>query len=242
MRFDFLQAVTDAHAAQAAKMSALLQEGFRLEGERDSQKKDRVKKEQESGQDTLTVMLLSELDDIEAVELQAQIARHDQAIIEALIENEERLAAADRRVEKLLGEAHVLPDGRRVFKTEDGLRVFDEFGQEVDGGDIDPASIEDARPRWETFSADKGVRDGLIEERRDLLEYQGKLDEMQDRMANGDMSQTDLDQLHSLMADDVPASVRRHLPSDDQAALGNAPQVSPSHYSLITDQNAFEFN
>jgi hypothetical protein len=242
MRFDFLQAVTDAHAAQDAKMSALLQEGFRLEGARDDRKKDREKKEQENGQDTLTVMLLSELDDIEAVELQAQIARHDQAIIEALIENEERLAAADRRVEKLLGEAHVLPDGRRVFKTEDGLRVFDEFGQEVGADDVAPTSIDEARPRWETFHADKGVRDGLIEERRDLLEYQGKLDEMQDRMANGTMSQSDLDQLHSLMADDVPESVRRHLPPNDPAALGNAPQFSGWHQSLITDTNTFDFN
>lgn len=242
MRFDFLQAVTDGHAAQDAKMSALLQEGFRLEGARNDRKKDREKKEQESSQDTLTVMLLSELDDIEAVELEAQIARHDRAIIEALTENEERLTAADRRVEKLLGEAHVLPDGRRVFKTEDGLRVFDEFGHEVGADDVDPMSIDDVRPSWETVSGELDARDALAEERRDLLDYQHKLDEAQDKLANGDMSQTDLDQLHSLMADDVPESVRRHLPPDDPAVLSNAPQVSPSHYSLITDQNAFELN
>jgi hypothetical protein len=242
MKFDFLQAVTDAHSAQAAKMSALLQEGFRLEGERDSQKKDRDKKEHESGQDVLTVMLLSELDDIESVELQAQIARHDQAIIEALIENEERLAAADRRVEKLLGEAHILPDGRRVFKTEDGLRVFDEFGREVGADDVDPASIDDFRPSWETASSELDARDALVEERRDLLDYQHKLDEAQDKLANGDMSQSDLDQLHSLMADDVPEAVRRHLPPDDPAALTSAPQFSGAQPTLITDTNSFDFN
>lgn len=248
MRFDFFQAVTETQAAQAAKMSALIQEGFRLENERDDRKKEREKKEQENGRDGMTAALLGEVDKLDAAELETQIALHDQAIIEALTENEERLAAADRRVAKLLGEARVLPDGRRVFKTEDGLRVFDEFGQEVGADDVDPQSIEDVRPRWETYSADQKVRDGLIEERQELLEYQGKLDEMQDKLANGEMSQTDLDQLDRLMADDAPDAVRRHLPPDDPAALhdmaraNDPPQGGYSAFGLATDQNSFDFN
>lgn len=248
MRFDFFQAVTETQAAQAAKMSALIQEGFRLENERDDRKKEREKKEQENGRGGMTAALLGEVDRLDAAELETQIALHDQAIIQALTANEERLAAADRRVAKLLGEAHVLPDGRRVFKTEDGLRVFDEFGQEVGAADVDPASIEDVRPRWETYSADQKVRDGLIEERQELLEYQGKLDEMQDKLANGEMSQTDLDRLDRLMADDAPDAVRRHLPPGDPAArhdmsrANDPPQGGYPALGLAADQNSLDFN
>ena len=46
-------------------------------------------------------------------------------------------------------QAYLLPDGRRVFKTEDGSRVFDEHSIEVT--DFDPETIEDWRPRREAF-------------------------------------------------------------------------------------------
>lgn len=248
MRFDFFQAVTETQAAQAAKMSALIQEGFRLESERDDRKKDREKKEQENGRDVMTAALLGEVDRLDAAELETQIALHDQAIIQALTENEERLAAADRRVAKLLGEAHVLPDGRRVFKTEDGLRVFDEFGQEVDADDVDPQSIDDLRPSWETVSGELDDRNALAEERRNLLDYQHKLDEAQDKLARGEMSQTDLDDLDRLMTDDVPDAVRRHLPPDDPVALNgmgranDPPQGGYPAFGIATDQNSFDFN
>lgn len=38
----------------------------------------------------------------------------------------------------MVDKAYVLPDGRRVFKTEDGMRVFDEHGEEIKGFDPDP--------------------------------------------------------------------------------------------------------
>lgn len=248
MRFDFFQAVTETQVAQAAKMSALIQESFRLENERDEQKKEREKKEQENGRDGMTAALLGEVAKLDAAELETQIALHDQAIIQALTENEERLAAADRRVAKLLGEAHVLPDGRRVFKTEDGLQVFDEFGQEVDADDVDPQSIDDLRPSWETVSGELDDRNALAKERRDLLDYQQKLDEAQDKLSTGAMSQSDLEQLHSLMADDVPESVRRHLPPNDPAALpdmgraNDPPQGGYPAFGLTRDQNSFDFH
>lgn len=219
MRFEFLQAVTDEHFAQAARMSALLQEGFRLESERDERRQEREKEARADGQDAMTVMVMGTLDEVEAAEMQARIELHDRAVIEALMENEERLVAANQRVEELLEQAHVLEDGRRVFKTEDGRFVFDEHGNEVAASEVDPRDIEDFRPSWETFDVDKGERDGLLEERRELLEYQEKLDQAQTRMANGQMTRDDFDQLDRLMADDVPLAVRRHLPPDDPAAL-----------------------
>jgi hypothetical protein len=45
---------------------------------------------------------------------------YDTATVEALLANQEALDAVKARIDDLLLKAHTLPDGRRVFKTEDG--------------------------------------------------------------------------------------------------------------------------
>ncbi|MFG1384343.1 hypothetical protein V5F55_22455 [Xanthobacter sp. V3C-4] len=60
--------------------------------------------------------------------------------VEALMEKEEALAAVREKMKAMLGKAHVLPDGRRVFKTEDGQHVFDEHSQQLSPSEIDPAA------------------------------------------------------------------------------------------------------
>lgn len=52
----------------------------------------------------------------------------------SLIDSRDFLAAKRRTENEPLlptGKAHVLPDGRRVFKTQDGTRVFDEAARDV---------------------------------------------------------------------------------------------------------------
>lgn len=56
---------------------------------------------------------------------------YDAATVEAMIANEEALAKVREDVKIMLDKAYMLDDGRRVFKTEDGTRIFDEQGQEV---------------------------------------------------------------------------------------------------------------
>lgn len=55
---------------------------------------------------------------------------YDHAIVIALMENQEALDSVNDQIDRLLDRAHVMADGRRVFKAEDGTQVFDEFGQE----------------------------------------------------------------------------------------------------------------
>lgn len=88
---------------------------------------------------------------IEAFE--TQLTEFDIAVVKALMQNQEAMDAVLARIELLLARAHVLPDGRRVFRTEDGTQVFDEFGELVSPEIIEPDEISATAPTWEEFNA-----------------------------------------------------------------------------------------
>lgn len=219
MRLDFLTAVDPSVSPveRPALLAALNQEKFRLAEERDKERRLDQREERDGSENMINVMLIAELDRIEEAELRVRMEQHEHALIEALIANEEALADAQRAVDRMLGEAYVLPDGRRVFKTEDGQRVFDENGRELVPDEVVPAEIGEEHPTWEKYGAAVGARDGLAAERQELLDYQRKLDTANEKMAAGTMSDADLADLDRLMTDDVPEAVRRRLSSDDIA-------------------------
>lgn len=227
MRMDFLTAVGSSVSPveRPALLAALQQEKFRLADERDKDQRAECKGVGESRDDTITIMVAAELDRIEEAELRVRMEQHEQALVQALIANEEALAAAQRTIDRLLGEAFVLPDGRRVFKTADGLRVFDENGQELAADEVDPDAIEDYRPSWEEVSAVKAEAERLAEERRELLDHQRKLDDAQEKMDAGTMTDADLADLDRLLTDDAPEAVRQRLSPE------TAPQWLPADAS-----------
>ena len=65
--------------------------------------------------------------DMQIQEFEAKLDRYEAATVAALIENQERLDVVTAQMIVLLDQTYVLEDGRRVFKTEDGTQVFDEF-------------------------------------------------------------------------------------------------------------------
>jgi hypothetical protein len=66
--------------------------------------------------------------DTQIAEFRVELDDYRAATVESLMEDEQRLAEIRERIEKELAQAYVLPDGRRVFKFRDGVRVIDEFG------------------------------------------------------------------------------------------------------------------
>ena len=76
-----------------------------------------------------------------------ELSMYDTATVEALMDNQEKLDEVRDRIDVMLTEAYVLADGRRVFRTKDGLHVLDEQGQELSKDIIDPDSIADHKPR-----------------------------------------------------------------------------------------------
>lgn len=160
-----------------------------------------------------------------------QLDDYDARTVEALMDNREAFAQLREKMDRMLGKAHVLPDGRRVFKSEDGQRVFDEHGQQLSLDTIDPNSIDDKKPKWEPFKAllDNATR--LDAEQKELLDYQAKLDAARERLDKGEITNGELDQIRTDLATSMPDAVREKLglekPKAEVAAHAAAKTQAP---------------
>ncbi|WP_067338014.1 SHOCT domain-containing protein [Stappia indica] len=157
-----------------------------------------------------------------------ELDSYDTATIAALQENERELAAVRERLDGLLLKAHVLPDGRRVFKTEDGTRVFDEFGHEVEASILAPEEVSDARPSWETYKPELNRLHQLQAERSDLLDYQQKLDEARERIDAGEISREEFDEMRDELKTAMPDAVRAQVPELAAEVTMDADVAAPS--------------
>jgi hypothetical protein len=145
------------------------------------------------------------------VEYRAQLDRYDTNTVAALMDNQQATDFMREKINGLLGSAHTLEDGRRVFKTIDGQQVFDEHGQELDRDTIDPVSIDDKKPKWETFRDSTVEKLRLMKEREQLLDYQSKLDLARERLDKGDITEGELKDMDARLSADMPDAVRQKL-------------------------------
>lgn len=195
---------SSTQTAAYLKLFARQQEEARVSRERKEELRD----------DTADLMdfAMVAVSDAEISEFRLELEQYDTATIAALQQNETELNLSRERLEKLFGEAYVLPDGRRVFKTQDGEHVFDEHGQEVPEDVIRAGEIEDFRPKWEDAQPEIEHHKTLLQERTELLEYQNKLDDARERLDTGDMSRKEFDALRDELKADMPEAVRAHVP------------------------------
>lgn len=161
---------------------------------------------------------------------EVKLDRYDEATVKALMENQDLLDAVNGRIDTMLSQAHVMEDGRRAFKTEDGTRVFDEFGDQIGVDELHPDQIDPMLPTWEAFSAETDQRDDLLMQRTEILEYQEKLDDARDQIADGDISEADLEALDADLLEMLPDAVRTHLPELEPEA--DAPAVAERSATL----------
>lgn len=183
----------------------------------EQERRARQEKDRERSDDIVEAMV-SALSEAEVVSFRAELDTYDEATVIALQHNSEALAIVRERLEQILSQAYVLPDGRRVFRTEDGLRVFDEHGIELDRSIIDPDAIPEEYPTWETYQPFLAEQARLLEERRELLEYQEHLDEARERLDSGDMGREEYDDLRSSLDASMPASIRAQLDDPHEPA------------------------
>lgn len=159
----------------------------------------------------------------EIVSFRAELDSYDTGTIMALEENRIALERVREQMDVFLEQAHVLPDGRRVFKTEDGTQVFDEFGDEVDSSIIDPDDINDSRPRWEAYEPLFDEKNRLVEQQSELLDYQEKLDAARDRLDAGDLTRDEFNDLRDELKQTMPDAIRAHIPG-----MENDPADAPA--------------
>lgn len=156
---------------------------------------------------------------------EANLDTYDEATVTALMENQILLDAVNARIEAMLEQAYVMEDGRRVFRTEDGTQVFDEHGLEVSALELDPQMIGSGTPTWEAYSAVLEARAGLTAERSEILDYQEQLDAAREQIADGEISEADLEALDADLLDAMPESVRTHVPGMEMSEP--APDARP---------------
>ena len=121
---------------------------------------------------------------------------------------QEQLVVLLGKREEMLANAHVLPDGRRVFKTEDGTQVFDEHGNEVGSDVIDPNDIDNSRPSWEVFSSNEGKIQAFEKQLTEMQEFQTRLDDIRERFDKGNITADELKTLEKELERSVPLSLR----------------------------------
>lgn len=182
--------------------------------ERQEARKDRQHDDANDAGVVTVAVVLASTEQIDA--FNTQLDDMDAALVEALTENSEALRQARARFEEILGRAHRLPDGRAVFRTEDGLRVISETGEDVTDI-IAPDEIDPGKPTWEDFDNVIQEQARLHAEQEELLDYQRRVDEARERVAEGDLTADELDDLQAGLEQDMPEAVRTRLADPDLA-------------------------
>lgn len=158
----------------------------------------------------------------------AKLDRYDTVTVQALMDNERDLVAVREQIDSMLLRAHTLEDGRRVFKTQDGTRVYDEHGMELKADDIAPESIADDKPRAEDFFGRRSEERRLVEERKGLIEYQEKLDMARERTGDPSLTENELDALDKELGQSAPERVRKLAGDPAPADTEAKPTATPS--------------
>ncbi|PTM40513.1 hypothetical protein [Bosea sp. 124] len=138
-----------------------------------------------------------------------KLDRYETATVQALMDNERDTLAVRKEIDAMLLKAHTLEDGRRVFKSEDGVRVFDEHGAELKPADVAPESISDEKPRAEAYFERRTEERRLVEERKGLHDYQTKLDTARERVKDPTLTENELSALDKELGQSVPDRVRK---------------------------------
>lgn len=161
----------------------------------------------------VTGIALADAYEVEA--FKADLGTYDALTIEAIMENREILERLYLERQTLLDNAYRLDDGTRVFKSEDGVTVFDESGNRVSPDTIDPDMIDDRFTKAEPFFANRALiqKHEVIDQK--LMDYQQKLDDARERLDSGELSQNDFEELQNDITKSMPIEVRRKLPDYD---------------------------
>ncbi|HEY3696765.1 hypothetical protein [Phenylobacterium sp.] len=197
-----------------AKQAELDRETAQRLQRRTREDEERQEKKEENERKEVAEEVIAHATKSDIANFTVTLDRYDEATVSALMENGVELRAAQERVDKMLLKAHTLPDGRKVFLTEDGTRVFDQHGTELKANEVKPDEIDPHLTRWETFRHAKHDEQRLTDEREELHAYQGKLDNARERTKDPDLSKAELEALDKELREEAPERVRQKVGND----------------------------
>jgi len=188
----------------------LRQQRWFIKARQDHQRREEIADKIENSVTALaTEVVMATQTQIKSFEV--KLDSYDEATVVALMENQELIDAVQDRISDMLARAYFMDDGRRVFKTEDGTQVFDEFGVEVSPDDLDPDLIDDNRPTYEEYAADVAALAALEAGRTEIIEFQERVDAAREDIADGEISEAELEELDAELLDAMPPTVRGHV-------------------------------
>lgn len=141
-------------------------------------------------------------------QFEEQLTHYEKLTVEQITALQDKLVQLAEVRAELFENAHMLPDGRRVFKTEDGQSVFDEYGVQLSREEIDPALISDEKTRWEAILRIDATIAQTQQQLDEVFEFQDELDGMRDRYNEGDLTAGELEDLEQRLERSVPTSIR----------------------------------
>ncbi len=188
----------------------LRQQRWFFKARHDKAKREEITEQIEDDNLSLATSLLM-ASDVQVQKFEAKLDMYDEATVKALMENQEQIDVVNARLEDMLGRAFVLDDGRRIFLTEDSIQAFDEHGAEVGSNELDFDLVPQRNPTWENFSVASEQKQDLEAQRSDLFKFQHKLDGARERLSEGEISETELNDLNNDLENAMPASVKVHL-------------------------------
>lgn len=233
----FLRSAFASKAVMSRELYTRLRDELRQKEFSEGQMDLRRRKEQERAEDAeekrFEAAVLATIDEIESFGHRIDV--YDTATVEALMQNEVEFRAVRERIDQKLAQATALPDGRRVFKTEDGSKVFDEFGKEVSSDELTPDRIADKNPRFEGYWRDVEVAGALTEERAQIHEFQNHLDDVREKAGRKGITAEELDDLEKDIDAAMPDRVRK-LAADKLGLPEPVAKADPANDDLSLDE------
>lgn len=136
------------------------------------------------------------------------LSTYEALTVEEIMRLQSQLDALLEEREALLANTHVLPDGRRVFKTLDGQRVFDEHGVEVGRDVIHPDMIGDDKTRHEAFLQNGSAIERTRQRLDSMHEFKGELDGIRDELGDKPITVERLEELRERLESSAPVEIR----------------------------------
>jgi len=203
------------------EIRALQSEALRHEREKwfiaSKHQQEQKELKQEQAEDEFLDLVASVIlaDPIEVEAFKADLDTYDALTIETIMENREILEVLYLERDTALENAYQLDDGTHVFKSEDGIRVFDKEGNKLGTEIVDPNQIPDHHTTHEAWQDIKTKihKHEMIDQK--LLDYQEKLDAARERLDDGELTQDEFDELKDGIEKDMAIEVRRKLPDYD---------------------------
>jgi len=203
------------------EIRALQSEALRHEREKwfiaskHQQEQKEIKQEQaeEEFLDLVASVILA--DPIEVEAFKADLDTYDALTIEAIMENREILERLYLERDAALENSYQLDDGMHIFKSEDGIRVFDKEGNQLTPDIVEPNQIPDHHTTHEAWQdiRNKIHKHEIIDQK--LLDYQEKLDTARERLDDDELTQEEFDELKDGIEKDMPIEVRSKLSDYD---------------------------